>query len=479
MSGAARRSLLVLLALLALGCAMFLPNLSSTELRSEEGRRAWPSREMQDGGDPWVPTIYGETYANKPPGHFWLIVAVSELAGREVDELTTRLPSVLATLATMLALWLVLVSARAPTAAWLAALCVLAAPLTYEKATLGEIEAPFVATTFAAGAFAFLALRRAWWWTPLAALALGFALLVKGPPALLALLGAALGAWRDGARPLTVLARALLVLALALLAPALWVERVVDSLGSERAFAIWGGQLARDPPDGWLAIAAHRVEFVLGVVGGCGIAGIALAIERLLGRREDGARAAHSSAWSSPWARAAKWQIAAWGVPFLLHPGSQPRYAQPCVPWVALLAALVLARHFEPRVAAAVPPARRVRWVVPALLALCAACVAKAIWFAPSDADRHGRREAAAVLESALAPGVPLSIHHDEDYNLVFHLGARPRWVDDPAALVPPAQVLVSHEHPSVRALETDPRWRLAAHVTTKKQKQLDLWVGR
>lgn len=474
MSGAARRSLLVMVALLALGCAMFLPNLGSTELRSEEGRRAWPSREMQDGGDPWVPTIYGETYAKKPPGHFWMIVATSELAGREVDELTTRLPSVLATLATMLALWLVLASKRAPTAAWLAALLFVAAPLTYEKATLGELEAPFVASTFVAGVLAFLALRRSAWWLLPAALALGLALLVKGPPALLALLGAALGAWRDGARPLTVVARTLLILSLALLAPALWVERVVDSLGRERAFAIWGGELAREAPDGFAAIALRRAEFVFGLLLGCGLATLVLALDGPRLRRDEGARAA----WSSPWARAAVWQIAAWGVPFLLQPGSQPRYAQPCVPWVALLAALVLARHFGPDAAGAVR-SRRMRWLVPAALAVCAACIAKSLWHAPSDADRHGRRASAAVLDAALAPDAPLRICHDEDYNLVFHLGARPTWVDDPATLVPPNQVLVLHEHPSVRALERDPRWRLAASVTTKKQKQLDLWVGR
>src|SRR4051812_26374715 len=59
----------------------YLPNLGIRPLRLEEGRRATPAREMLASGDFVRPTLYGDTYLNKPPLYYWLVAAAGSVLG--------------------------------------------------------------------------------------------------------------------------------------------------------------------------------------------------------------------------------------------------------------------------------------------------------------------------------------------------------------------------------------------------------------
>src|SRR5437763_3340633 len=75
----------------------YLPQLGVRDLRLEEGRRAQPALEMLRSGDFITPRLYGEPYLNKPPLFFWVVAVNAKVQG-EINNLTTRIPSVLAVL---------------------------------------------------------------------------------------------------------------------------------------------------------------------------------------------------------------------------------------------------------------------------------------------------------------------------------------------------------------------------------------------
>lgn len=67
---------------------------------SDEPRFAEVAREMVESGDFLVPRVNGEAYREKPPLLFWCISFVSVIGG-EVNEVTARIPSLLAALMTL------------------------------------------------------------------------------------------------------------------------------------------------------------------------------------------------------------------------------------------------------------------------------------------------------------------------------------------------------------------------------------------
>ncbi len=111
-----------LLALLALGCLLFLPALGKRDLwNPDEARYAEVAREMRATGEYFVPHLNGRLYTQKPPLLFWSI-ALSSIPFGRVTETAARLPSALAAIAALLLTFRIaerLVSRRA---AWLAAL---------------------------------------------------------------------------------------------------------------------------------------------------------------------------------------------------------------------------------------------------------------------------------------------------------------------------------------------------------------------
>ena len=72
-------------------------------LEPDEGRNAEVAREMLASGDLITPHFNTLPYLDKPPVFFWLVAGCFHLVG--VSELTARLPSALAALATMLLVW--------------------------------------------------------------------------------------------------------------------------------------------------------------------------------------------------------------------------------------------------------------------------------------------------------------------------------------------------------------------------------------
>src|SRR5262245_42888519 len=118
---------LACLAIAGLALLLYAPYLGAEELHYEEARRALPAREMLASGDWVLPTIWGRPYLAKPPFLYWCIAGLGAARGA-IDEVTTRLPSLLATVATavaILALGARWFSRRAGVAA---ALCWLLAP---------------------------------------------------------------------------------------------------------------------------------------------------------------------------------------------------------------------------------------------------------------------------------------------------------------------------------------------------------------
>src|SRR5262245_7555990 len=268
------------LVIVAAWALAYLPHLGTRDLRLEEGRRATPAREMLDSGDFICPTLYGDTYLNKPPLYFWLVAACGAGLG-DVTPLATRLPSVLAALGCALVALRFAPDVLDRRTRSLAALFVLSAAALLDKGTLGEIDAPLALVVA-------LALK-IWWdgnrpagqtfrsWVAVGCL-LGIAGLLKGPegPAIFYLTAIPFLVWqRRSARLLTVGHG--LCLVLSFLPVAAWVAVLMtrEAISSPELIGIWTHQLGAGSgpgavldPDGRTAHAvAHFFAFPLHVLG--------------------------------------------------------------------------------------------------------------------------------------------------------------------------------------------------------------------
>ena len=98
-------SLFERLGLLILGLVLFLPGIGGRDLwNPDEPRYAEVTREMREGGDWFVPHLNGKIYSEKPPLLFWAIAAASVATG-EVGPVAARLPSLVAAVVTLFALF--------------------------------------------------------------------------------------------------------------------------------------------------------------------------------------------------------------------------------------------------------------------------------------------------------------------------------------------------------------------------------------
>lgn len=490
---AARSAALVLL----VAFATLLPALGRGELQAEEGRRAQPAVEMLSRGHWIVPTIWERAYLAKPPLHPWTIALLSLPAG-EVTPLTARLPSVLATAASALLLLAFLRPRVGARAALAAALLLLLSPHTLAKGRLGEIE-PLLG-------FALLATQIAWWTSLegglgralVAGVALGAALLAKGPPALLFLLAPAiLLALLERERARRIASRTALVLAVGLLPALWWALAVTRQLPAQQVLAEWGHEVTRAGDLGIARWLADRPRILVGpLVGLAPATFLALA----LARRGDLARVRASAL-----GRLALAAVAAPLAVLAVWPGAAARYAQPIGPWVALAGATALERAlarqalgpraplarrlrlalfllalflgaaalialgaaFRPHPALAPGPAggvaaagalvagaftlralrRRSRAALGAL-ALAGTCLALAQLadFQRRKAHRWRRLERAARIAGMLPPQRPLRVTAWRDFDLLFHLPRPKRWLADPTAAAPGEYLLVGEE---------------------------------
>lgn len=133
------------LLLLVLGLALFLPGIASRNLwNPDEPRYAEVAREMRASGDYFVPHLNGRIYAEKPPLHFWSI-ATASLATGEVDEVSARLPSLLAALATLFLLFGIAQRLFDREVAWMSVLVFATSAKILWQGRIGQIDMTLIA----------------------------------------------------------------------------------------------------------------------------------------------------------------------------------------------------------------------------------------------------------------------------------------------------------------------------------------------
>ncbi|MFO1077090.1 MAG: glycosyltransferase family 39 protein [Planctomycetota bacterium] len=182
----------VLLLLTLFAC---VPQLSMSDWRGTEARRVQIAQEMVQSGDWLVPTIGGEPTWAKPPLHYWLLGAVSELCGD--GRFWMRIPSVVGLFASALFAMVLLRRWYGDGAGWVGALGVLCAPLALFEWGTSEIDPLFASlTAMSLWALATGVARERGALVVLSGAIGGLALLQKGPPYFLFAAGAYLVWWR-------------------------------------------------------------------------------------------------------------------------------------------------------------------------------------------------------------------------------------------------------------------------------------------
>ncbi len=120
----------------------YLARLDALPIRGEEPRRARVAFEMLQTGDWIVPRQQGEIYLSRPPLGNWLIAAAGYLRG-EIDAVAVRLPSVLATVLTVLLIYAYCRSWLGRLGSFAAGAAFATTAMVLELGRLGETEAVF------------------------------------------------------------------------------------------------------------------------------------------------------------------------------------------------------------------------------------------------------------------------------------------------------------------------------------------------
>jgi 4-amino-4-deoxy-L-arabinose transferase-like glycosyltransferase len=333
-----RRGFVVVL--VVLWALSYLPHLGTRDLRLEEGRRATPAREMLASGDFVRPTLYGETYLNKPPLYFWLVAAAGWLLG-EVTPLAVRLPSALAALGCALLALRFAPGRLDRRTRRIAALFALASATLLDKGTLGEIDAVLSLVVAIA--------LKCWWdgnrpdrqtassWVA-AGFWLGAAGLLKGPagPLLFYLTIGPFLVWRGQWRRLFTPGHAA-GLVLAALPSAVWVAVLLhrDIVSGPDLAGLWAHQLGAHHATIEPNPLGHFVEFPVQVFGMLFPASLLLplAIRRSWAGRPG---------WPDDLACLCACGIAVPCLVLFLYPAARPRHLMPVFFPAAVLAAVVL-----------------------------------------------------------------------------------------------------------------------------------------
>ena len=161
-----------------------------------EGQRATPPAEMLRTGDFVIPTINGKDYLSKPPLLYWAIAGLYKLTGI-ISPVTARLPTSLSFMALVLGIYLFVRREAGEMPARWAAVAFLASPYVLERARCAGLDVPLTLAVFLAVVLYRAACRsqaaaRTALLTALAGVALGAAILLKGPVPFLFLAAAGL-----------------------------------------------------------------------------------------------------------------------------------------------------------------------------------------------------------------------------------------------------------------------------------------------
>ena len=175
-----------LLLVIVIPAVLLYPCLSFRLLEPDEGRYAEIPREMLQRGDWIVPYLQGEPYLDKPPLMYWLVMASYRIFGEH--DWAARIPPALAIHATILALYLIGRRSLGERPAFWAALLLSVTPGFVSMGRLLILDGLLAACTTIAVLAVFESVRgetmkRGWWL--LAAAAVGFGVLTKGPVAII------------------------------------------------------------------------------------------------------------------------------------------------------------------------------------------------------------------------------------------------------------------------------------------------------
>jgi 4-amino-4-deoxy-L-arabinose transferase-like glycosyltransferase len=194
---------------------------------SDEGRNAEIARGMAESNDYVMPRINGLPYVDKPVVFFAIGAMFMEVLGP--TELAARLPAWLFTLATAVVVFLFARRLWGGASPWVAAIVFLAMPFTVIFARVVIFDSTLTFFVVSGLAAFYLAVEeRNRRWAALAWLAMGFAMITKGPVTFVLVLFVALPfAWRRGGVRM-IFSAAGLLLFLLVVAPWVWsVSRVV------------------------------------------------------------------------------------------------------------------------------------------------------------------------------------------------------------------------------------------------------------
>lgn len=181
------KSAFALAALLAICVDLFFLGLADRDLySSHEGRAAQDAQTILDGGDWGLPRLYDSRFLElqKPPLYYWTVAALGRLRGGRVDAWAVRLPAAIS--ATFLVIGTYLFGRlRGRPVLGLVAAGTLATALHFTAlARVGRIDMPLALAVSAAVAGFHLGRRlqaRSWPWYLGGYVALGLAVLLKGP----------------------------------------------------------------------------------------------------------------------------------------------------------------------------------------------------------------------------------------------------------------------------------------------------------
>ena len=126
----------------ALALAVYLPGSSTPFSNTAESQEALVVWEMVDGGDWVLPRLNGELIPSKPPLFHWLAVGFAHLTG-EVNELTVRLPSIVAAAAGVGLVYVAGAAAWGDAAGAIAAVALATSPEWAKWATTARTDATF------------------------------------------------------------------------------------------------------------------------------------------------------------------------------------------------------------------------------------------------------------------------------------------------------------------------------------------------
>ncbi|MBP7088322.1 MAG: glycosyltransferase family 39 protein [Candidatus Omnitrophica bacterium] len=144
-----KRNVLICVGIVLLWVVLFIPNNGTTrQLVKEEGRHALRAKDILENGKWLLPRVSGERYVNKPPLFPWLIVASSYITG-ELNEISIRLPGLLATLITGLLVFFLARKYLSDSASFFAVFFLFTLPIVLRSATLGETDILIMCNSFA------------------------------------------------------------------------------------------------------------------------------------------------------------------------------------------------------------------------------------------------------------------------------------------------------------------------------------------